>query len=370
MITAEGKERLDQIADQLQKNEKPAPMTVRQLLGYFNSYRRGWYVTQSIREALTSRELETIPDFAATWIDAPLDFGLLSKGNQEGQTVTAAATDLPTGSPAQPVDGEDARPELAAEVAAALPTAAPDPTYRIGRLPSANQGIVSVTADDLVVKSITLMMQHDFSQLAVMQGTRDVKGIISWSSIGSRRALGRICTTVRECMEPHREIGADESLFHAIPVIVGAGYVLVRAPDKTIIGIVTASDLSLQFQQMTEPFLILAEIEQHIRKMIENGKFSVDELRAARDPEDTERAVDRVADLTLGEYIRLLENPDRWAKLNLLIDRAIFIEELNKVRQIRNDVMHFDPDPLGQEDTTRLREFVQFLQRLDEILSD
>jgi CBS domain-containing protein len=370
MITAEGKERLDQIADQLQKNEKPAPMTVRRLLGYFNSYRRGWYVTQSIREALESRKLETIPDFATTWIDAPLEFGLLLDGTKEGQADTAVAAEMP----AQPVIGENAPAEMAAEITGtALVIAAvagADPTYRIGRLPSANQGIVPVTADGTVVQAITLMMQHDFSQLPVMQGTRDVKGIISWSSIGSRLVLGRTCTTVRDCMEQHREIGADESLFDAIPVIVGAGYVLVRAADKTIIGIVTASDLSLQFQQMTEPFLILGEIEQHIRKMIEKGRFAVEELRAAKDPEDAEREVNRVADLTLGEYIRLLENPDRWAKLNLRIDRTIFITELNKVKLIRNDVMHFDPDPLGEEDTIRLREFVRFLQRLDEILPD
>jgi hypothetical protein len=169
-------------------------------------------------------------------------------------------------------------------------------------------------------------------------------------------------------MEPHQEIASDESLFDAIPVIVTGGYVLVRASDKTISGIVTASDLSQQFQQITEPFLILAEIEQHIRKLIEKGKFSLDELKAARDPGDEEREVERVSDLTLGEYIRLLENPDRWAKLNVKVDRVMFISELNEVRRIRNDVMHFDPDPLGQEDTSTLREFVRFLQRLDEIL--
>jgi hypothetical protein len=46
---------------------------------------------------------------------------------------------------------------------------------------------------------------------------------------------------------------------------------------------------------------------------------------------------------TFGEYIRFLENPDRWAKLRLSIDRATFCKYLDGVRTIRNDVMHSTP---------------------------
>jgi hypothetical protein len=156
-------------------------------------------------------------------------------------------------------------------------------------------------------------------------------------------------------------------LFHAIPAIIEDGYVLVRADDKTISGIVTASDLSLQFQQLSEPFLLLGEIEQHVRKLIE-GKFALSDLQDAKDPADVQRLVERVADLTLGEYIRLLENSNRWTMLKVNIDRAIFIAELKEVKRIRNDVMHFDPDPLGESELSTLRSFVRLLQRLDEIL--
>jgi hypothetical protein len=156
-------------------------------------------------------------------------------------------------------------------------------------------------------------------------------------------------------------------LFHAIPAIIEDGYVLVRADDKTISGIVTASDLSLQFQQLSEPFLLLGEIEQHVRKLIE-GKFALSDLQDAKDPADVQRLVERVADLTLGEYIRLLDNSNRWTMLKVNIDRAIFIAELKEVKRIRNDVMHFDPDPLGESELSTLRSFVRLLQRLDEIL--
>jgi hypothetical protein len=119
--------------------------------------------------------------------------------------------------------------------------------------------------------------------------------------------------------------------------------VLVRGLDQKITGIVTASDLSLQFQQLAEPFLLLGEIENHVRRVI-SQRFTLTELESAKDPTDTKRVVTSVADLTYGEYIRLLENQDRWDKLNIAVDRKTCLEKFESARRIRNDVMHFDPD--------------------------
>ncbi len=106
--------------------------------------------------------------------------------------------------------------------------------------------------------------------------------------------------------------------------------------------------------------MLLGEIENHIRRILA-AKFTPEELADARDPSDAERSVNEVADLTFGEYIRLLENPDHWTKLDLPIDRKTLIKELNRVREIRNDVMHFDPDPMPADDLNCLRELVEFL---------
>ena len=71
-----------------------------------------------------------------------------------------------------------------------------------------------------------------------------------------------------------------------------------------------------------------------------------------------------VDDLTLGEYIRLLQSNDRWARLSLRLDRAQFIKWLEQVRDVRNDVMHFDPDPVSAERLQLLREVVRMMQTL------
>jgi hypothetical protein len=140
-------------------------------------------------------------------------------------------------------------------------------------------------------------------------------------------------------------------------------YVLVRGGDQRIVGIITTSDVSLQFQQLAEPFLLLGEVENHIRRIIA-PRFSPTELAAAKDAGDGERQVDSAADLSFGEYRRLLEEPNRWNRLELPIDRIEFIRLLDRVRLIRNDVMHFDPDGIPDEDLNVLRDFVRFLRAL------
>ena len=87
-------------------------------------------------------------------------------------------------------------------------------------------------------------------------------------------------------------------------------------------------------------------------------------------PADGGREVSNMSDLTLGEYVRLLQNPDRWAQLNLEVDRATFTKDLEEICTIRNDVMHFDPDGIGQGDLDKLRTFAQFLQRLHQITGE
>ena len=342
--------RLKNIADDLKAGDAVETVTAREMVSWFGGKRRGSWVVWLIREALTAAGLTTEPDFESAYIDAPLEFRLL---------LASSATD------AGVADGDSEavipKVESVADVSAYA-----DPTYRLSRLEAANRRPLSVSPNASIKEAVTLMMANDFSQLPVMSSERDVKGVISWHSIGTRLGLGKGGGEVREVMDTYHEIPLYASLFQAIPIIVLHQYVLVRGKDKSIVGIVTASDLSLQFQQLSEPFLLLGEIENHIRRIL-SSRLSVPELAAAKDPGDDGRTVERASDLTYGEYLRLIENPGQWCKLSLPIDRAAFANQLDRVRAIRNDVMHFDPDGIPADDLGHLRKMVGFLQRLQEI---
>jgi hypothetical protein len=134
-----------------------------------------------------------------------------------------------------------------------------------------------------------------------------------------------------------------------------------------ITGIVTASDLSLQFQQLAEPFLLLREIELHIRQLFQN-KVTTDDLEPPPPSVDSAAKPKSIADLTFGGYVRLLQRPDVWARLSLNIDQASLTTHLEEVRQIRNDVMHFDPDPMTSIQLETLKKSAKFMQQLYELL--
>ncbi len=205
------------------------------------------------------------------------------------------------------------------------------------------------------------MLLYNFSQLPVMQSERSLKGAVTWQSIGKNLVLGKPCASVQDCMDEPTEISSDTSLFAAIPTIVDKGYVLIRDQLNVVCGIVTTTDLSLQFRQLAEPFLLLGEIENHLRRL-SVGKFSLDEVQSVKDPGDVDRQIRDLADLSFGEHILLLEKPERWDALGLKIDRATFVKHLNEVKDIRNNVMHFDPDGTAPSELDTLRQFVRLLE--------
>jgi predicted transcriptional regulator len=242
-----------------------------------------------------------------------------------------------------------------------------DPTFRIGSLPAANKIPVVVGQDDALIKAVTIMLEHDFSQLPVMQGEREVKGVITWKSISSRLALTPIASKlVRDYRDDAKIVEANRTLFDAIPLIAEAGYVLVRHSDRKIKGPVTVSDLSLHLQALTEPFLCLREIELHVRNLIGN-KVNSDDLSILAEAPITARRLQGIADLTFGDYVRLLQNPVAWGKVQLQIDKGELTKLLEEVRMIRNDVMHFDPDPMTHDELGTLKRAVRFMQDLYEL---
>ncbi|MFD9814389.1 hypothetical protein [Streptomyces sp. NPDC059080] len=73
-----------------------------------------------------------------------------------------------------------------------------------------------------------------------------------------------------------------------------------------------------------------------------------------------------VDEMMFGEYIRLLDNEERWDKLGWpLVDRGQFIELLGRVKDVRNTVMHFNAPSLRAEQLDLLDRFVSMLRFYD-----
>lgn len=342
----------------VEHGEEPE-ITGRQILKWFGAARRGSRVVASIRSELLRRGLVTEPDFNEVWVDVPIRVMRLqalppstnSQQQEPGQKTHPSSPETIAVTP--PV-------QSAAEVQTAV-----DPIRRISLLRAANQQVVSVTPGTSLQEAMTIMMLNDFSQLPVLQSEREMKGAVTWQSIATATALGNGGKTVNDCLVPAQEVPSDAGLLEAIPRIVESGFALVRGKDRRFQGIVTVVDLSLQFKEISEPFLLLEQVENLLRVKIRKC-FSIEEIRKAKHSADTSREVDDVSDLTFGEYVRLLESLDAWPKLKFTFERAPFLERLKEVQELRNDVMHFDPDPLVAADITLIRNFAAFLKRVVE----
>lgn len=339
-------------------------VTVRELLKWFDAPRRNREAVAAIRHALHELKLTTVPDFDSILIDGTVQF---QSGNGH----------LPTPAPLLTTTraSESESNEVPGDVAGAADDDVPsrtleghDPSYSIAKLEVANRPPVSVTPNTSISEAVTLMLARDFSQLPVMCGEFSVKGLFSWKSLGSRLALNRACQQVKDAMDRVRAVSAEASIFQVAEIVTREDAVLVHASatNRKIIGFITSADIANWFGILGEPFLRIGEIENHVR-MIIDGRFTLEELDAVRNPDGPAHEVEGVADLSFGDYIRLLQAPDAWSRCGLNIDRKTFLEDLDKVREIRNDVMHFDPDGIGDEALQQLRNFARFLNRLADL---
>lgn len=353
------------IAKAVSETGKPRQMTVRNLLGYFGQERRGRHVAGFISKRLRKLDVITEPNFDEVHIDASVKIMPRPQPVAKAPPVSqrpdrklvesfpadeTTETKLPTVE-TPPVQREEER----------------SPYLTVGLLASANRKPHRVRGNEELKQAVTLMLMHDISHVPVMQSERVVEGIITWRSIGRAKAANKPCAKSSDCMDTTvRVLALGASLFDAVREIVRHGVVLVHAQDKSICGLVTAKDIAEQFVALSEPFLFLEQIENHLRSLLQKARLTTDELRDLVDPADANRKqrTKTVDDLTFGEYLRGLGTATLWDRLKLEIDRGLFVQRLDSIRQIRNSVMHFHPDGISAEERDVLAKTREMLQSL------
>jgi predicted transcriptional regulator len=361
---------------------------VRRILAMDGAERRGFVIMRRIGEKFESSGLKTVPDFQSVWIDALVSVELIEpREDLVGESVEpdmhsadseiSATPENPTPQNGLgPLEEElDAPDKAAAPVAEALNSppgdagvvevqvaTQVDAIIRVASIPSANRGVVSVLPTDPISKATTLMSFEGYSQLAIMQGKREVRGMITWESIAKLSMIPPEPTSVADCRVDAQVIDSDASLFDAFPTIEKYGYVLARSRERTITGIVTATDFAAELGQLSYGFMCLRTIEMLIRKKLHPILYVAD-LNTLEEHSKAKAESDATL-LTFGENIRLLERDEVWNRLGLSIDKVEFLKRLIETRDVRNDVMHFGPDPLGAEQKKSLNQMEYFLRQV------
>ena len=315
---------LEAIVTQIQETKGSVEITPRALLNSLGCERRTRWNCWYVDDYLNKHNLEVEPGYNDVWIDAPIQ--LRHKKIAKTECIE-------------------------------------NPVRSVRVLASANRVPVYVGNNDSLGKATTLMRIHGFSQLPVTNnGERGLVGYISWETIGVARNDGNNSDQVSDYKsEEVFSISQDTPLLSAVPDIIKHRFAVVLDRTKKLCGIITMSDLAGAFLSLAKPFLLLDEIEKHIRNIL-NEKFLLESVRAIC--AEKGRTVENLDDLTYGEYLRLMQDPENWSKLNLKLDKDLFLKLLEEVRIIRNDVMHFDPEGISEEQQATLEQAAKLLSEV------
>lgn len=315
---------LEALAREIKETNLPKKITPRTLVAAVGYERRSPGACELIDKFLEENDLEVEPHYFEVWTDNEIELRPKPKAKKRRRE---------------------------------------DPIKRIGLLKAANTKPSTVENNDKLEKAITLMMMNNYSQLPVMNGPRKVVGYISWETIGEARSKGVVSEEVKDYKRDSiRLFKRDIPLMQAIREIYRNDFIVVTESDGSPCGIVTTADISSQFLTWTEPFVMLEQIENQVRHLLDE-KILLEDLKKVCQEEG--REVNNIDDLTFGEYQRLFENPKHWERIGLRsVDRGLFVQMFDDVRNIRNDVMHFDPEGIDEVSREKLKSMANFLNKL------
>lgn len=316
---------IEQMVEQIKQDHKKSfEFTAREFISHFGCYRRTSGNCYYIDSYLESNELAVEPKYDEVWIDSKV---VLKH---------------------KPV---------------AYTKCQKDPVVKIKVIEAANVAPVYVRNDDTLQKAITLMRLHDYSQLPVSTGNlRNVCGYISWKSIVNAQTRGICSNLVKDykATDVHK-LSEETPILDAIEDVFKYEFVLVENSSREVTGIITTTDISQQFLINSQSYIILSEIEIQIRQLL-SDKLLLDDIKNVC--QESGRTVNSIDDLTFGEYIFLMQKDENWQKLNCNVDKGTFLEELDAVRQIRNDIMHFEPEGITDDQHERLLSVARLLKTI------
>ncbi|WP_298117128.1 CBS domain-containing protein [Flavobacterium sp.] len=322
-----------ELINQIKKQGKSETMTIRNFIWLFDCYeKRTSGNVWRINNFLHNEKMMVVPNYQNGWIDEMIELKEMDKAKIKNGKVA----------------DENEEEKF-------------DPINRLSVLKAAAQTPLSITKESNLEKAYHLMWKNDYSQLPVMNDERAILGIISWQSIAKGLIAKKKSNLVKDFMtNDYKVLPEDTPLFDAIKEVIKTEMIFVLSKDKKILGPVTPFDLNEEFLEQIEPYILLEQIENFIR-LILNDKIIHDDILKLLTVQDSTRKIDSISDMTFGEYLRVIENNEMWTLLGLPFVKSDFVNELEEIRKIRNGVMHFHPDKISDVELKKLRCMSVFL---------
>lgn len=239
--------------------------------------------------------------------------------------------------------------------------------------------LICVRKEEKVSRALSLMIEHDFSQLPVVDVEDRPEGLVTHEGIlrGIRNfKLGLDELRVRDVMGSVDIYGVEDNLFDMLDRLKLTNAVLIVDPGYFLAGIVTSYDATEYFRSRAENLMRVEDIELMIKEFIRSVFTNYrEETNEARLNETVAKVVFQdknllarpktFNDLTLGEYLNLLGYKEVWQLLEPIfgISKKALLDLLHSVRETRNALAHFRND-ITSEQEEQLKFCVDWLARV------
>jgi hypothetical protein len=253
--------------------------------------------------------------------------------------------------------------------------------FPVKHLIEGHDSLVCVKKEDLVTRALGQMIEHDYSQLPIIDEEDQPLGMVTYEGIlrGVRNFKTRLEELhVRDVMTHAPIYNLEDDLFDLLDQLKLTNAVLIVDPGYLLTGIVTSYDATVYFRERTEDLMRVEDIEAGIKDFIrcaycdDRGEVNMDMLAEAiakasapvRIPDAKPKLFD---DLSLGEYINLLFYKDTWKALEPIfcISKNSLHELLDGIRITRNALAHFHGE-ISVEQQDQLRFCAGWLARCQE----
>ena len=240
------------------------------------------------------------------------------------------------------------------------------------------QELAVIKPDMTVAEAIQLMQSRNFSQLPVAAG-QAVLGVFSFRSLAVKLLeMGKISEhfgdlPVDEFMEQFQFVPLSDNWESIVDHLDNDDGVLVGHRDQ-LEGILTPMDVLIYLRDIANPFVLLAEIELSLRRII-RACVSGDELQtcvrqclAGKYPPDEMPM--GLSQMTFNDSVQIIGDGRNWPHFEIVFGKGEWqrkrtVERLKDVRDLRNDVFHFKrkllPEDIDQ--LTKRREWLQIKTR-------
>lgn len=248
--------------------------------------------------------------------------------------------------------------------------------HQVRSLVPDDQELVSVKPNTRVAEALKLMKKHHYSQLPVVVG-KAVLGVFSYRSF-SEKALTRQKTNkaewlgdlpVEDFLEEYEFVHGSHDWNRILGYLNQDDAFFVGHRDGQE-GLVTAIDVLDFYRQIATPFIVLAEIELSLRKVIQTSippehrtKALEGSLTTAYEGRDVPMDLN---EMTFDNYVQIISNNGNWRYFEAMFDpgdvsRKLTVRKLQQLREWRNIVFHFkrELEPWEMDILSEHREWLQ-----------